>query len=61
MSSSSQLGASWYGSLQKTGSFTFTAPQTSTAPLLLSYGSIQTSQHHNYYSTPQDYYSTPQN
>ncbi|KAB5562580.1 hypothetical protein PHYPO_G00019540 [Pangasianodon hypophthalmus] len=60
MSSTSQLGASWYGSIQKTGSFTFSAPHTSTAPLLLSYGSIQTSQHHNYYSTPQDYCSTPQ-
>ncbi|XP_060789650.1 integral membrane protein GPR137C [Neoarius graeffei] len=61
MSSTSQLGASWYGSFQKTGSFTFTTPHTSTAPLLLSYGSIQTSQNHNYYSTPQDYYITPQN
>ncbi|XP_053366339.1 integral membrane protein GPR137C isoform X2 [Clarias gariepinus] len=60
VSSTSQLGASWYGSIQKTSSSTFTGPQTSTAPLLLSYGSVQISQHHNYYSTPQDYYSTPQ-
>ncbi|KAI4889217.1 hypothetical protein NFI96_022474, partial [Prochilodus magdalenae] len=65
ISSTPQMGASWYGSIQRTGSLTgaphlFSGPQTSTAPLLLAYGNIQTSQHHNYYSTPQDYYSTPQ-
>ncbi|XP_017577093.1 integral membrane protein GPR137C [Pygocentrus nattereri] len=65
ISSAPQMGPSWYGSIQRTGSLTgashlFSGPQTSTAPLLLAYGNIQTSQHHNYYSTPQDYYSTPQ-
>ncbi|XP_022529035.2 integral membrane protein GPR137C [Astyanax mexicanus] len=65
VSSTPQTGASWYGSIQRTGSLTgtshlFSGPQTSTAPLLLAYGNVQTSQHHNYYSTPQEYYSTPQ-
>ncbi|KAL7872788.1 hypothetical protein AOLI_G00118590 [Acnodon oligacanthus] len=64
ISSAPQMGPSWYGSIQRTGSLTgashlFSGPQTSTAPLLLAYGNIQTSQHHNYYSTPQDYYSNP--
>lgn len=65
LSSTPQLGPSWYGSIQRNGSLTGAShlpsgPQTSTAPLLLAYGNIQTN-HHNYYSTPQNYYSTPQN
>ncbi|XP_026855628.2 LOW QUALITY PROTEIN: integral membrane protein GPR137C [Electrophorus electricus] len=65
-SSTPQAGPSWYGSVQRIGTLTgaphlFAGPQTSTAPLLLTYGTMQTNQHHNYYSTPQDYYSTSQN
>ncbi|XP_048046636.1 integral membrane protein GPR137C isoform X2 [Megalobrama amblycephala] len=63
LSSTPQTGPSWYGSIQRNGSLTaiphlLNGPQTSTAPLLFAYGNIQTNQHHNYYSTPQNYYST---
>ncbi|XP_076834007.1 integral membrane protein GPR137C isoform X3 [Brachyhypopomus gauderio] len=65
-SSTPQAGPGWYGSVQRIGTLSgaphlFAGPQTSTAPLLLTYGTLQTNQHHNYYSTPQDYYSTSQN
>ncbi|XP_056623333.1 integral membrane protein GPR137C isoform X2 [Triplophysa dalaica] len=72
-SSTPQAGPSWYGSIQRNGSLTgiphlLNGPQTSTAPLLFACGNMQTNQHHNYYSTPQNYYSptqthhaTPQN
>ncbi|XP_067116693.1 integral membrane protein GPR137C isoform X1 [Osmerus mordax] len=64
LSSTPQLGPSWYGSIQRNGSLTgvphfLGGPQVSTAPLLLAYGNIQTN-HHNYYSTPQNHYCTPQ-
>uniref|UniRef100_A0A4W5LEW0 Uncharacterized protein n=1 Tax=Hucho hucho TaxID=62062 RepID=A0A4W5LEW0_9TELE len=66
LSTSPQLGSSWYGSTQRNGSLTgvphlTNGPQTSTAPLLLAYGNIQPDQHHNYHSTPQNYYATPHN
>uniref|UniRef100_A0A4W5RLJ7 G protein-coupled receptor 137c n=1 Tax=Hucho hucho TaxID=62062 RepID=A0A4W5RLJ7_9TELE len=65
-SNNSRLDPSWYSSTQRNGSLTGiphlpNGPQTSTAPLLLAYGNIQTNQHHNYYSTPQNHYCTPQN
>ncbi|XP_061112590.1 integral membrane protein GPR137C isoform X2 [Conger conger] len=65
-SSTPQPGPSWYGSIQRNGSLTglphlLNGAPSSTAPLLLAYGNIQTNQHHNYYSTPQNCYSTPQN
>ncbi|XP_055027663.1 integral membrane protein GPR137C isoform X2 [Misgurnus anguillicaudatus] len=72
-SSTPQTGPGWYGSIKRNSSLTgiphlLNGPQTSTAPLLFAYGNIQTNQHHNYYSTPQNYYSptqthyvTPQN
>ncbi|XP_062302771.1 integral membrane protein GPR137C isoform X2 [Osmerus eperlanus] len=64
LSSTPQLGPNWYGSIQRNGSLTgaphfLGGPQVSTAPLLLAYGNIQTN-HHNYYSTPQNHYCTPQ-
>ncbi|XP_014065500.1 G protein-coupled receptor 137Ba isoform X3 [Salmo salar] len=66
LSTTPQLGPSWYGSTQRNGSLKGfpqlpNGPQTSTAPLLLAYGNIQPDQHQNYYATPQNYYSTPQN
>ncbi|KAM6945428.1 LOW QUALITY PROTEIN: integral membrane protein GPR137C [Aplochiton taeniatus] len=71
LSSTPQLGPSWYGSIQRNGSLTGIAPHgpaygshPSTAPLLLAYGNVQTN-YHNLYSTPQNnpynLYSTPQN
>ncbi|XP_018583320.1 integral membrane protein GPR137C isoform X1 [Scleropages formosus] len=66
LSSTSQPGPSWYGSIQRNSSLTavphlLSGPPAATAPLLLAYSNIQTNQHHNYYSTPQNYYATPQN
>lgn len=67
LSTTPQLGPSWYGSIQRNGSLTGgpliiggSHQNTSSAPLLLAYGNIQTN-HHNYYSTPQNFYCTPQN
>uniref|UniRef100_A0A6Q2YX26 G protein-coupled receptor 137c n=1 Tax=Esox lucius TaxID=8010 RepID=A0A6Q2YX26_ESOLU len=57
LSSTPQMGPCWYGSTQRNDSLTgvpYLGPQASTAPLLLTYGNIQTNQHHNYYSTPQN-------
>ncbi|XP_039597422.1 integral membrane protein GPR137C [Polypterus senegalus] len=66
LSSTPQTGTSWYGTIQRNGSFTvipqlLSGPSAATAPLLLAYGNIQTNPHHNYYSTPQNYHVTPQN
>ncbi|XP_041943170.1 integral membrane protein GPR137C isoform X2 [Alosa sapidissima] len=59
LSTTPQVSSSWYGSIQRNGSLTgaphlVSGPQAPTAPLLLAYGNIQTNQHHNYYSTPQN-------
>ncbi|XP_015206225.1 integral membrane protein GPR137C [Lepisosteus oculatus] len=59
LSSTPQAGPSWYGTIRRNGSLTvvphlLNGPPAATAPLLLVYGNIQTSQHHNYYSTPQN-------
>ncbi|KAF0045709.1 hypothetical protein F2P81_002238 [Scophthalmus maximus] len=63
---SDQIGASsWYGSIQCNGALAVGGasalqPPSSTAPVLLAYGDIQSHRHlhhlhhHNYYSTPQN-------